>query len=326
MSVVRPSVEFPGVAPLVTSARIFTVISAFVIAALPAASHDNPNDVVDALTHRIDSNGPTARLLAARAFEYEYQGKWELAIADFEASLKMEPRYLAAVSGLAQTLLRTGDLERAEATARQGLSLEEAPERRGPYYAVIAQVHARSQRWEPALAAWQESLKAAQPEVDWYLGEAEALARLDRYSERADALGRAKDRNPSVVLYRTWLWALVDAGRVEEAAPEINQALERAHWKSTWLLLRARVHALQGAPDAQHADAQAALDEINVRWGWEHPDQDPYLFAYAGLACLLLDDPAKAKAHFETAHKMGVPSSWLREFEHLAPNAAATPP
>jgi tetratricopeptide (TPR) repeat protein len=282
--------------------------------------------VIHAITHRIDTKGPTARLLAARAFEYEYLGQWELAIADFDAALALEPRYVAALSGLAQSLLRAGQLERAEVVAGQGLAVETAPEKRAPYHAVIAQVHARSERWEAALAAWRESLSATLPEVDWFLGEAEALARLGRYSERADALGRAKERNPSVVLHRTWIWALVDGGRLEEAMPEIEQSLARAHWKSTWLLLRARVHALRGEHDARRADAQAALDEINVRWGWDHPDRDPYLFAYAGLACALLDDTAKAREHFETARKLGVPSSWLREFEHLLPAAPATAP
>ena len=48
--------------------------AAAVLLAVPVSAHDAPGDVVRAITHRIETNGPTARLLSARATEYEYLG------------------------------------------------------------------------------------------------------------------------------------------------------------------------------------------------------------------------------------------------------------
>lgn len=283
--------------------------------ACPVSAHDSPGDVVHALTHRIETTKPTARLLAARGFEYEYLGQWEDAVADFEAALKLQPNYGAAVEGLARTLLRLGQLDRAASAARDGLALDPAPEKQAPYYAVLAQTYRLRKAWPLALEAWRAALRTSRPEVDWFLGEAECLARLDAYTERARALEVAKGRNPSVVLHRAWIEALVDAGELDSALPEIEAGLERAHWKSTWLLLRARLYAARGKGAAQQADAQAALDEIKLRWSWEHPDQDPYLFAYAGLAFGLMEEPELARENLEKARSLGVPEARITTIE-----------
>ncbi|MBX3178900.1 MAG: tetratricopeptide repeat protein [Candidatus Hydrogenedentes bacterium] len=291
--------------------------AAAVLLAVPVSAHDAPGDVVHAITHRIETNGPTARLLSARATEYEYLGQREAAIADFEAALALQPRYGLAIAGLAQCLLRGGQLERAAAVAEQGLALEDGPEREAPYHAIVAQARARAERWEDALPAWRAALASPRPEVDWFLGEAEALARLGRHAERAEALSAARARNPSAVLHRTWVWALVDAGRAADAMPEIEANLARAQWKSTWLLLRARVHASQGDREAQHADARAALAEISARWNAGRAGRDPQLMAYAALGFGLLGETEIARDHLEKARALGVPGGWLSEFEAL---------
>lgn len=300
--------------------------AAVLLAALPASAHESPGDVVHALTHRIESRGPTARLLAARAFEYQYLSQWNEAIADFEAALDLRPDYPAALNGLAHTLLRQGALERAASAARAGLARAEDPEREVPYHAVLARVHARAERWEPALDAWRAALQSERPEVDWFLGEAACLARLGRYADRAAALDRARQRNPSAVLHRAWVRALVDAGEYRTAMPEVEQALAGARWKSTWLLLRARIHGGQGRTGARKADARAALEEINARWHPGHPDPDPYLLAQAGAAFALLGRPEEARAHLDEARQRGVPRERLAEIADVIESLPAAPP
>lgn len=295
-------------------------------ATLSAVAHDSPGDVIHALTHRIDTAGPTARLLAARAFEYEYLGQWEAAAADFEAALALQPAYGAAWTGLAQVRLRQGRLDGARAAARQGLELEEDPAKKAPFQAILAEVCSARKDWQPALEAWREALKSPRPEVDWFLGEADCLARLDRYPERAAALAAAAARNPSVVLYRTWVRALVEAGALDEASREIERGLENAHWKSTWLLLRARVHAQRREGAEQEADAAAALEEIRSRWNRDHPDQDPYLIADASLAFALLGEHAEAREFLERARTEGVPDAHLLEIQKLIAPPDATKP
>ncbi len=293
----------------------YLVVFSLTILTTQAIAHDNPDDVIDAITHRIDTNGPTARLLAARGAEYEFQRQWALAAADFEAALQLQPQFGAAIEGFARALLHLGDPARAAEVARQGLALDEAPDKQAPFHALLAQSHRLGRDWERALEAWRAALRASRPETDWYFGEAECLARLDAYPERARALGVAKNRDPSVEIHRAWLEAMADAGEGEAALPDIEAGLARAHWKCTWLLLRARIYAARGEQAAQQADAQAALDEINLRWNWPQPDRDPFLFAYAGLACGLLGQGAQARAHLEQASALGVPESRTMVFE-----------
>lgn len=286
-----------------------------VLPGAPAVAHDSPGDVVHALTHRMESQGPTARLLAARAFEYQYLGAWDAAIADFEAAIERQPRYSAAIEGLAQVLLRQNHLDRAMAVAQSGLKVAGTADRAAPYHAIIARAHARAKRWEPALGAWYEALQSGRPQVDWFLEHARCLARLDRYEERAQALDEARQRNPSVVLERAWIHALVDAGRGEIALPEIGRQLERARWKSVWLLLRARLHAHDGRSELQRADAEAALQEINQRWSGDISGRDPMLLTQAALAFALLGQDDKAQAHLDAAQRHGVSEERLFDFQ-----------
>lgn len=290
-------------------------LCAAVFIALDTAAHDSPGDVIHALTHRMEASGPTARLLAARAFEYQYLGQWDEAIADFEAALERQPRYGAAIDGLAQVLLRQEQFELAIAVANRGLQLETTPEREGPYHAIVARARGGQSRWQQALEAWRAALRSDQPDVDWFLEEARCLAELHRYNERAHALGEAKERNPSIVLEQAWIHALVDARQYERALPEMNRFLDQARWKSTWLLLRARLHAHTGNESERRTDAEQALAEINQRWSWDDAKRDPMLLLQAGLAFALLDQPQQARAHLDAARRHGVSSGQLANYE-----------
>ena len=89
-----------------------------VLTVAPAPAHDCPGDVIHALSHRMEVEGPTARMLAARAFEYQSLGQWDAAITDFDGALALQPRFSAALQGLAGAHLHLGNWEKAESTAR----------------------------------------------------------------------------------------------------------------------------------------------------------------------------------------------------------------
>ncbi len=262
---------------------------------LPVFAHDNPGDVIHALTHRMEEGGVTARLLTARAFEHTYAGNGDAAVEDFEAALALQPSYGTALSGLGTALLLQDKLGDAEQIARRGLSTSDSPDRRAPYHALLAQIHERALHWEEARHRWKEALAATRPEVDWFLGEAQCLAQLERYDERVAALAIAKTRNPSVVLHRAWIRALVDAHQLEQARREIEQNLSASRWKSTWLLLRAQVHAREHAEAAQHQDAEAALAELQARWGPDPATRDRHLLRDGATALELLGRPDAAQ-------------------------------
>ena len=263
--------------------------------ALPAIAHDNPGDVIHALTHRMEEGGVTARLLTARAFEQSYARNDGAAVEDFNAALALQPRYGTALSGLAATLLKQGKLSEAESVARRGLVENASADRNAPYYALIAQVYGRAHRWEAARSAWTDALESTRPEVDWFLAEAQCLAKLGHYDERVEALAVARTRNPSVVLHRAWVRALIDAHQLEQALTEIERRLQSTRWKSSWLILRAQVHAQQANQAAQHRDARAALDELQLRWGPDPDTRDFHLLRDGAVALELLGRPDAAR-------------------------------
>jgi len=294
------------------------------LAVSPAPAHDSPGDVIHALSHRMELEGPTARLLAARAFEYQSLGQWDVAIADFDGALVLQPRFSAALQGLAGAHLHLGNWVAAESAAQRAIALYDDDGRRAPGQALLAQVLEAQTKWPEALDAWREALKAPYPEVDWFLGESRCLGQLGRYDDQAAALALARTRNPSVVLHRAWVRALVDGGQLDAARAEIETGLEKARWQSSWLLLRARVHAREGDTAHQHEDALAALVELEGRINPERPD--PWLLTECAIALALAGEETKAREYETQARTLGASGADLLEIDQLLGTGTATPP
>lgn len=297
--------------------------AAALMASPPALAHESPGDVIHALNHRMAQEGPTARLLHARAWEYQALGQWEAAAEDFEAALALQPRFVDAARGLAAAHLEQGDGVAAEAAARLAIRLLPDPANRAPAEALLARALAAQTRWPEAAEAWHRALAAPNPEVDWFLGEAASLGAQGLHEARVRALDAARKRNPSVVLHRAWVRALVDAGDLETASIEIERGLAAARWQSAWLLLRARVHGRRGDIARQQADAARALEELGARI---HPDRpDGWLVAEYGIGLALQGDADGARACEKQARDLGVPVADLREIDQLLEAAPTAP-
>lgn len=294
------------------------------LAVTPAPAHDSPGDVIHAVSHRIEQEGPTARLLAARAFEYQSLGQWNAAIIDFDGALALQPRFSAALQGLAEAHLRLGHWTDAESAAQRAIALYDDDGRRAPGQALLAQVLEAQTKWPEALDAWREALKAPYPEVDWFLGESRCLGKLGRYDDQASALALARSRNPSVVLHRAWVRAMVDGGQLDAARAEIETGLEKARWQSSWLLLRARVHARQGDTAHQYEDALAALAELQGRINPERPDT--WLVTECAIALALAGEETKAREYETQARTLGASGADLLEIDQLLGTGTATQP
>lgn len=291
--------------------KVLRIATAFLLLAVAATAHDSPNVVIDKLSHRIEDRGPSPRLLTSRAFEYRVIGEFDAAIADFQAALEIDKDYAPALHGLAAAYFRNHDYAKAESVVRQGLAQSAAPTDRAPYYAVLAQCQSAQQDWSAALESWRAALESKRPEVDWFIGEAQCLQRLGRLEERSEALANAKSRNSSAVLERLWLGALVDTGQFEEAGAVIQREMENTRWKSSWLLLKARLERNRGNDKDARAAASQALQEIRTRQNHDNPD--PYLVAEAAQAHALLGNHATARDLRDQAHNLGVPDLWLTE-------------
>jgi tetratricopeptide (TPR) repeat protein len=278
--------------------------SAALLMSMPAYGHDSPASVIEALSERIECQGATARLLISRAYEHQSLGNWNAVAADFSAALELEPRSRTALSGCAEAFLQLDALPQAESMVLRGLALDEDPSGKSPFYALLARVFARQESWLDALNAWRGALQSPQPEIDWFLGEEECLNRLGRHLDRVEALAQAMNRNPSVVLHRAWIRALVDAGELETASLEIESGMAQSRWQSYWLLLRAKIHGLNQGYIEQQADAANALTEIQSRLNLERPD--PYLVVESARALAFMGEREQALDYIEKARDLGV--------------------
>jgi hypothetical protein len=219
--------------------------------------------------------------------QYQSLGDWNSAVSDFNAALALDPRSRAAMIGCIEALLHQGGWREAEFLAHQGLALDQRAATQAPFRAMLARIGVRRENWPEALVAWRAALQSPQPEIDWFLGEAECLEQMGRWSERSTALRAAMQRNPSVVLRRAWIRALVDAGELAQASREIEYEITQARWQSSWLLLRARVNEMRQDPAGRRADATRALLEIRGRLNLKHPD--PTLVKEEAEALQLID-------------------------------------
>ena len=279
------------------------------VAAQCALGHQSPVHLVDELSAEIVELGASEKLLTVRGFEHQSLGNWSAAAADFKSAIKLNPRATSAIFGYAEALLEMEFPIEAEAMALSGAAFGGSVDEQAPFHAIRARAFARQQRWDDALDAWRLSLRSQHSEVDWFLGEEECLTQLQRLPERVEALAQARSRNPSIVLHRAWIRALVDAGEFEKASNEIEQGLAKSRWQSSWLLLRAQLHGQNQHYSQQKADATTAFSEIQSRLNIDRPD--PFLVLDAARALLYMGEDQQALVYLDHARSLGVPESEL---------------
>lgn len=290
--------------------RIVAGLCFFLIAGVfSATGHDSPTHRIEALGNRIESEGISAELLIDRAFEHNALGDWRNAVADFEAVLRFSPGSWTALAGCAKAYLNLGEWERTASFAMEGIELQDDPSEKAPFYALLAQARMKQKNWLNALEAWRGALISSNPQIDWFLGESETLRHLRKYDQQVEALAKARQRNPSVVLRRAWIQALVDTGDFEKASIEIERGMSQSRWQSFWLLLRAQIHGQNQEYHEQRADAATAFAEIKSRSSAEHPD--PYLMMEAARALAILGERDEALDYVEKARRLGVPEDDL---------------
>lgn len=228
-------------------------------------AHDGPHHTIIRLTTQVDSTGATARLLVRRADEWRVLGQVTRAVSDYRQALDKSPASLAALHGLAECELALERFASAARLAGEGATVAPSPDQASPFHALVAQAQQRLGNDTAARAAWEKSLRSSRPEVDWLLAHAKTLQRLNRHDEARQALERARQRNPSTVLHRAWIGSLINCGDTDAAGRAIEERLERARLKSSWLLLRARLRTACDNQDGARDDARRARDQLVAR-------------------------------------------------------------
>jgi tetratricopeptide (TPR) repeat protein len=282
-----------------------------------AQAHHGPTKAIEALSDRIAHGERSAELLTRRGDEYRALDDLAAAAADYEAALELDETSAPALYGMVQVHVERAEFVKARKEAERGAALLAEPDDAAPFHALLAGIHSEEQRWEEALRSWDAALASSQPEVDWFLGQAQLLWKLKRHDAAEDALRLATRRNPSEPLKRAWYEALLRCGRLDEAQQHIDAGLQKARWKSTWLLLRSRLHAARGDSARARVDALAALAELDQRLHVASPS--PFLIADKAQALALLGRDAQARRHTETARALGMPAWKLAGVDFAPP-------
>lgn len=295
--------------------RLAVLVCGLFVATPPAWAHHGPTKAIEDLSDRIAVEGPSPELFARRGDEFRALGELIHAAEDYESALAIDPGWTPALYGLAHVLVDRGRLQEAEAVAKRGIESAQDLDGAAPFHALLAQIHEQSDCCDDAIQSWNRALASSRPEVDWFLSKAQLLWKMHQVDAAEETLRSAMRRNPSAALKRAWYESLIRCGRLSEAEDQVEAGLKRAKWKSTWLLLRARLHAAQDRPAEARRDALAALAEIDQRLRPDSPN--PFLAADKAQALALLGRRDQAKEQAEIARALNVPAWKLAGFEDL---------
>ncbi|MDG2122096.1 MAG: hypothetical protein P8J87_00270 [Verrucomicrobiales bacterium] len=285
-----------------TSPRLYALlVSAF---PLLAVAHDSPDQIIAAITAQIGRDGTTAELLYRRATEHRALGHTPEAMADFQASLRLQPS-ASAYADLAELYQSQGDLTTALSLLDRALTDAPSP----PLHVARARLLHLAGQHRKALA---EFAYVPAPDVDAVLLHAQIHRTLDDHTSRIDVLKSGHTSSRSAVLYAAWIDALLDTGQATAALPEIGATLKNRRFKAAWQIRRARALLQLDHNTQARTDLHAAIAETTARLESQKTAPDLTLLIDRSQAHALLGDRTAAQRDITTARALGASPRLLR--------------
>ena len=293
------------------SSFVIALAVACFTAPLALCAHDEPQHEIDELTLRLNEEGESAHLLLQRAIEYNVLRQTTEAIKDLERALHFEPESTPLLRELAKTYLAAGKTNEASGSITLAIKFAEAGPELGSALMVRCEIRRARKDYAKALEAANEAIEQHGESVEWYLTRNQLQQQLGLKKERIAGLDEGVKATGSGLLENEWLDALIDGGQSAVALARIETELADARLKSTWLLRRAKVRLATNKKEAAKADLEAALKELNERFGKTTPD--PLALMDRGQMQELLGNKDDARKDYEAARDKGVADEWLHE-------------
>jgi tetratricopeptide (TPR) repeat protein len=266
------------------------------------------------LTARMEVVGERPDLLWRRATEHRVLGELPAAASDLKRALKINPRFLPALTDLSRVQLAQGHRRRALWTLDRAFEFVRDEPGRAPLRMLRAEIFAERGQMKQALVECDRALRQAEAvPLDWYLTRSQIQCRLGKFNEAVAGLKTGFDLTGSAVLEVECIDAMIDDGRFDEALERIEPILADSRWQASWLVRRARVRLGAGEIAAAHADLMTAIRELNQRLSSPRPD--PGLLTDRGLASALLGDVAPARRDLIEAKRLGADAETVRRLE-----------
>lgn len=279
---------------------------------MPSWAHHDPAVTVEQLNAQIALTPQMPELYYQRGVELSAMGQLEKAGEDFAKALSLRADYLPATRSLAQVKFQLQQPEPALALLQE--AMQKAPAEH--QFLIPGCRHLEGEillklgKNEAALKAFDQALLGTYPEIDTWRLRAEAQRLLGKTDEMITDLKNAWTKSSAIILRNEWLDALIEAGRVDEALPVIEQELATSRFRSSWLIRRARANLAGKKPDAAKQDLEEAIAELSGRLTVTPP---PFsLLCDRGLAYALLGQKEQAAADLKQAIELGAPPGSCR--------------
>lgn len=218
-------------------------------------AHGALHEQIEALSKSIALAPRNPVLYVKRGELHRMHQEWMAAASDFNQALAIDGKTADAVLGLARLASDRGELARAEKLATEFLQTRMDSE---VGYRLRAEIRARA-GMAGAAGDWASAIKySAEPAVEYFLGQAEALALSGGDAVSAIDAGVAR-LGPLVVLEQWAVDYLVKQRRWDAALARQERLVAGAPRKESALTRRAEILLAAGRGGQARAGFQAAL-------------------------------------------------------------------
>jgi lipoprotein NlpI len=268
----------------------------------------NPDLAIQHCTRAIESGRLSGETLAqmhySRAIEWAAKNDYDRAIADYDAAIRLNPRYADAYFNRANSWGLKGDSDRAIADYDAALKLN--PRDANAHAARAVELMVKGD-YPGAIAGYDTALKLEPKSAGSMLGRGRARLYSGDYERAADDLLRSFRTDPNLYT-AAWLYLARKRGKVADAEERLDEDT-RGHRDGAWPTPIVMLY--MGRTDAD--SVMAAATDINAR---RQRDQRCEANFYVGEWRLLQGETDRALALFKEAQS-GCPRDFI-EYEGAA--------
>ena len=151
------------------------------------------------------------------------QGKLKAAISSYQRALRIDPDSYLANREMGSAYLQSGQAKQAIPFAERAVELN--PDSQAGW-ANLAAAYSLTKQYDKAVAAYRETLELGEPEIQVYLGLADAHIKLGNFPRAENVLRAIEARGGNAIARERMGLVLFKLRKFEESAQSYSKALE----------------------------------------------------------------------------------------------------
>lgn len=192
-----------------------------------------PDKALAAFTSAVDSFANNPLVFNNRGLFLQQQGRYKEAIADFNKALQLDPKYAVAYANRGFTFQADKNLPLAEADYSEAIKLDP---RHPLFYSLRGTCRLSQLNTEGAIEDYNQAIRLdpQNPVAQADLGFARYFSR--DYAAASQAFDQSLALSPAMRYLNPWrCWSLALQGRVESAAPIVEQSSRKPEGERDWI-------------------------------------------------------------------------------------------